>query len=82
MVTSVHITRIVEKTSANDLGYEVDTFKNDTYDVSDCPDYYPSQSLSSSWDSFLTGQQRDNEGYCNKNNRKYPIRVFAIQPEA
>jgi hypothetical protein len=81
MVTNIHITRILEKTSANDLPYEVETFKNEGHEVIDCPDYYPAQSLSSPWASFLTSQRVDSHTSQN-NNRKYPIRVFTIQPEA
>jgi hypothetical protein len=76
MVTSVHITHILEKTSASDLAYEVETFKNEGDDVTDCP----AQTISS-WASFLTGHRSDNHTYQN-NERKYPIRVFTIQPEA
>jgi hypothetical protein len=81
MVTNIHITRILEKTPTSDLPYEVETFKNEGHDVIDCPDYYPAQNLSLSLASFLTSQRVDSHTSQN-NERKYPIRVFTIQPEA
>lgn len=80
MVTNIYISRILEKTSANDFVYEVDTFKNDALDVMDCPDHYPAQTISS-WASFLTNPHNDDHA-SQTNERKYPIRVFTIQPEA
>jgi hypothetical protein len=81
MVTNVHITRILEKT-ADDFVYENHPFIHKTLEFTDCSDYYPAQNLSVSWNSFLTGQQSDNQTDPTNNDRKYPIRIFTIQPEA
>jgi hypothetical protein len=82
MVTSIHVTRILEKTAA-DFVYEHDTYLHDSLEFTDCSDYYPAQNLSASWDSFLTGQQHDSQTSCDNNSdRKYPIRIFSIQQEA
>lgn len=80
MLTNVYITPISEKTSANDFAYEVDISKNDVNIAIDCPDSYTVQT-NTSWTSFLTGQRTVPSSYQN-NERKYPIRVFAIQAEA
>ena len=82
MVNNIHITRILEKTSANEFAYEMDTFNNEAHVLTDCPGHCPTQNISSWWDSFLTGQNSDTQAYCKNNDRKYPIRVFAIQPES
>jgi hypothetical protein len=81
MVTSVHVTRILEKPAA-DFVYGNDTCIDDSPEFTDCSDYYPAQNLSASWNSFLTGQHRDNQTACNNSDRKYPIRIFTIQSEA
>lgn len=80
MVTSVHITRILEKTPATDFVYENDTLIHQPLNFTDCPDNYPAQNLSTSWDLFLTGQQKQDHPI--KQDRKFPIRIFTIQPEA
>lgn len=82
MVTSIHITHILEKIASIDFVYENDTIVHDSLELIDYPDNYPAQERLSSWDLFLPGQQHGNQNSHQKQDRKFPIRIFTIQPEA
>ena len=83
MVFNVHITHILEKSSMDDFSVDMSTIDTHQQDITFVPEFADTQENSGLISLLKSRKNNSSLGgalQCNR-ERKYPIRIFTIQPE-